>query len=238
MASATLSMGMVQIPFGVAKASTTDAPDLKSVCECGSPLGYMADDDGNKVACQDDDCTNAYSWWNQAPGKAFELGDDLIELSADEVDAAAEAVPVDTGNVEKVCEVGDVLLHYGVEGNYYLLPEAEFADQYGALVAALNAHGQAILTYLRFRSKTRRYAVVSRGGVLLALQLADKKAIPDLDYGTDESMEEQAATMLDSMTDDDPALDDVEGHGLKELVREKAGAGEGERAETAIAPEV
>lgn len=221
MASATLALGMVQIPFGIAKASTNDNPDLKSLCECGSTLGYMADEDGNKIQCSDDGCDHAYPWWNSAPGKGFELGDDLVPLTSDEIEAARENTPVETGQVEKVAPVKRVLLRYAVEGNYYLLPEDEFEDQYGALVAALNDQDLALLTYLQFRTKTRRYAIVSEGGVLLALQLADKKALPSLEYGTDQAMEQQAASMLEGMVEDDPELEDVEGHGLRELVRGK-----------------
>lgn len=62
MASATLSMGMVKIPFGIAKASVDEAPDMKTLCECGSRLGPLSDDDGNKVACKSDDCDRRYSW--------------------------------------------------------------------------------------------------------------------------------------------------------------------------------
>lgn len=221
MASAALSLGMVKIPFGIAKASTEDVPELKTLCDCGGRLGPMSDDDGNKVACKE--CDTGYPWYNSAPAKGFELGDEMVELSADEVEAAKDAEPVDTGNVEKAVAVKSVLLHYAVEGNYYLLPEDEFEDQYGVLVAVLNEQDRALLTYLRFRSKTRRYAIVSEGGVLIALQLADKKPLTDLDYGTDEAMEQQAATMLEGMVDDDPTLEDVEGAGIKALVKEKVG---------------
>lgn len=219
MASATLSLGMVKIPFGIAKASSEDAPDLKTLCDCGGPLGPMSDDDGNKVACKE--CGAGFSWYNSAPGKGFELGDELVELSADEVSDARDDAPVETGNVEKAIAVKKMLLHYNVEGNYYLLPEDEFRDQYGVLVGVLNQEDLALLTYIQMRSKTRRYAIVSEGGVLMALQLQDKKALPDLEYGTDEGMEQQAASMLSGMIEEDPALEDVEGQGLKQLVREK-----------------
>lgn len=222
MASAALALGMVKIPFGIAKASTVDSPDLNSLCDCGGQLGPMSDDEGNKVQCKD--CGDGYSWYNSAPKKGFELGDEMIPLDGDEVAEAREESPVETGQVEKAVPVKKVLLHYAVEGNYYLLPEEEFEEQYGVLVGVLNEEELALLTYLQFRSKTRRYAIVSEGGVLMALQLQDKKAIPDLEYGTDESMEQQAATMLESMVADDPALEDVEGQGLKEMVREKVGA--------------
>lgn len=217
MASATIAFGMAKIPVGIASASSKDSLSLKSVCdECGGVCSYMEDDDGNKVQCGG--CGKGFSWWNQVPLKGYELGDDIIPLDADDVSAAREEPPVETGNVEKVVEVGQVHLHYNVEGNYYLLPEEDFEDQYGALVGSLNAEGLAILTYLQLRSKTQRYAIISRGGVLLALQLQDKKALPELEYGTDENLERQATSMLQSMTDDDPALEDVEGQGIKELV--------------------
>lgn len=219
MASTSLTLGMVQIPFGIAKAASEDAPDLKTLCECGGSLGPMSDDEGNKVACKE--CDEGYSWYNSAPGKGFEVGDEMIQLDGDEVAEARSEAPVETGNVEKAVPVKRVLLHYAIEGNYYLLPEEEFADQYGVLVGVLNDQDLALLTYIQLRSKTRRYAIVSEGGVLMALQLQDKKAIPDLEYGTDEAMEQQAAGMLDSHVSDDPALPDVEGEGIKDLVREK-----------------
>lgn len=234
MASANLTLGMVQIPLGIAKAASEDAPDLKTLCECGGSLGPMSDDDGNKVACKE--CNEGYSWYNSAPAKGFELGDEMIRLDADEVSGARKDAPVGLGNVEKATPVKRVLLHYAVEGNYYLLPEDEFRDQYGVLVGVLNEQDLALLTYLQLRSKTRRFAVVSEGGVLMALQLQDKKAIPDLDYGTDEVMEEQAAGMLEGMVEDDPTLPDVEGQGIKEMVREKVGKSEPE--EDTIAAEV
>lgn len=208
-------MGMVKIPFGIAKASTSDVPQLKTLCSCGGRLGMMEDDDGNKVACKE--CEEAYSYWNAAPAKGYKLGDEYVIIDPDDL---SDEPPVETGNVEKVVGVKRVLLHYAVEGNYYLLPEEDHADQYGVLVAVLNEQDWALLTYLQMRSKTRRYAVISEGGVLLALQLADKKALPDLDYGTDEAMEGQAATMLEGLVEDDPALADVEGHAIKEAVRE------------------
>lgn len=219
MASATIGLGMTQIPVGIAKASTDDAPDLKTLCECGGKLGPMSDDDGNKVQCKD--CGDGYSWYNSAPGKGFELGDELIQLDADAVSEAREEPPVETGNVEKVVPVKRVLLHFAVEGNYYLLPEDDFKDQYGVLVHVLNDQDWALLTYIQMRSKTRRYAVISEGGVLLALQLADKKPLTDLDYGHNEQMEQQGATMLEGMVTDDPALEDVEGRALKQLVRDQ-----------------
>lgn len=218
MASASLALGMVQVPFGIAKASSTDPPELKSLCECGGTLGYMEDDEGNKVMCKE--CDDGYSWWNSAPAKGFEVGDEIVPLDGDEVEEARESAPVETGQVEKAVPVKQVLLHYAVEGNYYLLPEDEFEDQYGVLVGVLNQEDLALLTYFQTHSKTQRYAVVSGGGVLMALQLADKKAIPSLEYGTDEAMEQQAAQMLESFIEDDPALEDVEGQGLKDLVAE------------------
>lgn len=236
MASATLSLGMVKIPFGIAKASTEDTPDLKTICDCGGQIGPMSDDEGNKVACKE--CGDGYSWYNSAPGKGYELGDEMIPLTADEVEQAKEYEPVETGNVEKAVAVKRVLLHYAVEGNYYLLPEDDFGDQYGVLAHVLNDQDLSLLTYLRFRSKTRRYAIVSEGGVLIALQLADKKPLTDLDYGTDEAMEEQAGQMLESMIADDPALDDVEGEGLKQLITEKVGATDDDADEPEIELEV
>lgn len=224
MATAAIQFGMAQIPFGIAKASAVDAPDLKSLCDCGSPLGYMADEDGNKIQCKDAACDHAYSWWNAAPAKGFELGDEIVPLDSDEVDAARERTPVDTGAVEKAAPVDAVLLEYAVEGNYYLLPEDGFEDQYGALVGALNETDRALLTYLELRSKTQRFAIVSEGGVLIALLLRDKKAVPSLEYGVDDAMEQQATTMIESVADDDPALPEVEGQGLKDLVAEKVGA--------------
>lgn len=219
MASASLALGMVKIPFGIAKASSTDSPDLTNLCNCGGSLGYMEDSEGNKVMCKD--CGVGYSWWNSAPAKGFELGDEIVELDSDEIEQAREAAPVETGQVEKAVSVKRVLLHYAVEGNYYLLPEDEFEEQYGVLVGVLNQEDLALLTYIQMRSKTKRYAVVSEGGILMALELADKKAIPSLEYGTDEAMEGQAATMLESLVEDDPALEDVEGQGLKDLVAAK-----------------
>jgi len=221
LASATLALGMVKIPFGIAKAASEDTPDLKTLCECDGSLSYMADDDGNKVQCTE--CDEAYSWWNSAPQKGFELGDEIIPLDADEVSEARDEPPVETGTVEKVVPVKRVLLNYAVEGNYYLLPEDDFADQYGVLVGVLNDQEWSILTYIQIRSKTRRYAIVSEGGVLMMLELQDKKAIPSLEYGMDDAMEQQAAGMLEGMVEDDPELEGVEAQGLKELVREKAG---------------
>lgn len=218
-ASATLGMGMVKIPFGIAKASSTDVPDLNSLCDCGGSLGYLEDDDGNRIECGE--CGDRYSWWNSAPQKGYLFNDEMIPLDADEVDAARSDPPVNLGNVEKAVPVKKVLLHYNVEGNYYLTPEDDHRDQYGVLVGVLNEQEWAILTYLQLRSKTRRYAIISEGGVLMALQLQNKKALPDLEYGTDEMMEQQAAEMLEGLVEDDPELEDVEGQGLKEMVREK-----------------
>lgn len=218
-ASASIALGMVKIPFGIAKAASTDVPDVKSLCECGGTCSYLSNDEGHKVECTD--CGETYSWWNSVPKQGFELGDEMIELDGDEVEKARSESPVETGQVEKVTPVKSVLLRYAIEGNYYLLPEDEFREQYGVLVGVLNDESWALLTYLQFRNRTRRYAIVSEGGVLMALQLQDKKSIPDLEYGTDEDKEKQAKTMLEGMVEDDPSLEDVEGQGLKDLVREK-----------------
>lgn len=238
-ASAAIQFGMAQIPFGIAKASDADAPDLKSLCECGERLTYARNDDGHFVVCKSDECDQSYSHWNAAPGKGYEVGDETIPLTADEVEQARENVPVEIGQVEKAAEVGDVLLHYAVEGNYYLLPEDEFEGQYGALVAALNELEVALLTYLELRSKTQRFAIVSRGGVLLALLLRDKKPLPDLEYGADDALEANAKNMIENVTESDPTLPEVEGHGIKELIREKVNAeGDDEPDAKKVAQEV
>lgn len=215
MGSATLTFGMVSIPVKIAKASSQSTPSLTSICECGGKLGYCDD----PVQCKD--CGERYSWWNQVPGKAFELGDDLIPLTTEEVEQAKNAEIIDTGKIEKVVPVKRVFLEYNIEGNYYLMPDEDFGDQYGALVAALNERDLSMLTYLRLRTKTQRYAIASVGGVLLALQLADKKPLPDLEYGHDAALEAQAGQLLDSMTTDDAALADVEGDPLKAVIRER-----------------
>lgn len=227
---------MVKIPFGIAKASSTDVPDLTSLCECGGSVGYLEDSEGNRIECQD--CGEHYNWWNSVPSKGFMFNDEIIPLDADEVDQARADPPVNIGNVEKVVPVKRMLLHYNVEGNYYLTPEDEHRDQYGVLVGVLNEQDWAILTYLQLRSKTKRYAIVSEGGVLMAFQLQDKKALPDLEYGTDEMMEEQAADMLEGLVQDEPALEDVEGKGLKEMVRQKVNEQAPEPEDADIATQV
>lgn len=230
--SVKLGIGFSPVPFGFAKASSDGGIDTKSLCDCGGRCGYLSDEDGNKVECQD--CGERYSWWNSVPQKGFKLADDYIPFDPD-VDAEP---PVETGQVEKVVPVKRVLLHYAIEGNYYLLPEDGFAEQYGALRATLDKQAWAILTYLQPHTKTRRYAIMSEGGVLMALELADKKAIPSLDYDTSEAMEQQAEQMLESMVEDDPALEDVEADGIKQIVKERAQEAESDTEPDAIAKEV
>lgn len=225
-ASTTLSMGMVQIPFGVSKASAVENTSLKSLCDCGGKCGLLSNDEGHKVQCRD--CGETYNYWNSVPAKGYPLGDQMIEIDPDEI---PDESPVPLGQVEKVVPVKRVLRHYAVVGNYYLLPEDDYQDQYGALVYSLDSEAWAILTYLQIGTKTRRYAIMSEGGALLALQLADKKPLHGIEYGTDESLEQQATMMLQGMVEDDPELEDVENQHLKEIVRQKVSAMEADAAD-------
>lgn len=227
--SETLSIGMVGIPVKIAKASDDGGVDLSTLCSCGGEVTSVDD----PVVCKD--CGERYSWWTSVPDKGFEVGDEIVHLDGDDVKAAREEPPVDTGTIEKAAPLGRVMLHYNTVGNYYLLPEEGFEEQYGALVGALNELDVALLTYVQLRTKTQRYAIISEGGVLLALQLADKKAIPDLEYEVDETTEAQAEQMIEGMVEDDPALDRVEGEPLRELIREQL---EQDGFQEAEAPEI
>lgn len=239
--SATLGLGMVQIPVKLVKASTSDAPNTTNVCgECGAgDLGYIEDDDGNRVECKE--CGQRHSWWNGFDGTGFELGDDLITLDADAVkEARSEPAVDDTGNIKAAPDVEDVLAFYAVQGNYYLVPQEDFEDQYGVLVRVLQDEHKALLTHLHLNRNTRRYAIISRGGVLLALELADKQPLDErIEWEVDEAMEAQAKTMFEGLNDD-PELPDVEGEPLKALIREHLEAdGEDEEAvEEAVAEAV
>lgn len=222
MASTSVQFGMVNIPVQVKKASSgSGSPSPENMCECGSTdLGYASDEDGNKVQCKD--CNEGYSWWNSIPKKGFEYDGETVEVSPDEVEEAKEKTPVETGKVEKVVDVTKVLAEYNVEGNYFLTPDDEFTDQYGVLVHVLDDKQCAMLTYLEFRSKTKRYAIISEDGVLMALELADKRPLgEELDFEVDEGMKAQADGMLEGLRSDDPELEDVQGEGLKELYEEK-----------------
>lgn len=235
-ATVQVGIGFSPVPFGWAKASAKDGIDTKSLCECGSRCGYVTNEDGHFVACKDDECDRTYPNWFAVPQKGFKVGDEYIPVDTDELSEPS----VETGQVEKVCDVGNVLLQYAVTGNYYLLPEDEYEGQYGALVGVLNDENLALLTYLQPNSKVRRYAIISRAGVLMALQLADKKAIPSLDYERDEALEGQAKSLLAGQVTDDPTLEDVEDQPIKAAIREQvepqAFAPEDERDGEADAP--
>lgn len=219
MASASIGFGMVNIPVKIAKATSDGSPGTDNMCECGSTdLSYAENDDGDKVACKD--CDRSYSWWNQIPKTGYETENgDVIELDPDEVKEAKEEAPVETGQVEKVTEVKSMLLQYNVTGNFYLKPEEGHEDQYGTLVRVLDEQDISMLTYFQMRKKTKRYAIISEGGVLMALELQDKRPIGvDIEYEVDEGMESQAKMMLENMQTDDPELEDVEGQSLMELI--------------------
>lgn len=228
----TLDFGMVKLPIKLGKADVDEGVDLSSRCACGAgvePARIATDDDGELVVDADGGavicearCGEVYSWWNSVPGKAYEAGDDEITLDPDELAEARDEVPVETGRVEKVSPVKEVLLQYAVTGNYYVVPEDEdFGDQYAVIEAALDAQNRAILTYLGI-GKVRRYAIIAEGGTLLALQLADKKPLDEpTDFEVPDGMMGQAKNLLDSSFDPDPALDDVQDQGVKELIRSK-----------------
>lgn len=238
--SATLSFGLVSLPVKLGKADTDDGVDLSSRCECGAGVEPKRNEDGDAVICKSDDCDRSYSWWNSVPARVYEAGDDEIPLAEDELDAARDEVPVDTGHIEKVCPVKEVLLHYAVTGNYYVVPsEDDFGEQYAVIERVLDAEDLAMLTYLSI-GKTRRYAIIAEGGVLLALQLADKKPLDErVNFDADDAMVDQARSLLESERSDDPALDDVADHGLKQLIRDKIAtdADEGDEPEAAPEPE-
>lgn len=242
MASVSIGFGMVNIPLNVAKATSDGSPGTDNVCNCGSTdLSYAGNEDGDKVECKD--CGESYSWWNQIPNKGYETEDgEVIELDSEEVDKVKEEAPVDTGQVEKVTGVKRVLLQYNVTGNYYLKPDEGHEDQYGALVRVLDEMDNSLLTYLQLRNSTKRYAIISEGGVLMALELQDKRPIgEDIEYEVDEGMEQQAKMMLENMQSDDPELEDVEGQKLLELIQEKkeeTGVTEDVASEEEIAAEV
>lgn len=217
-ASATLTFGMVSIPVKLAKASSKDRPSTKTICQCGSSVGY----DGLK--CKNDDCGETYSWWSDGDlTKGFDTGEETIQLDADEVEEAKKSCPVETGDIQKVVEVKSMLLEYNVNKSYYLIPDDDFGDQYGTLVEALEDEDLCMLTYLQLRKATRRYAIASEDGVLMAFELQDKKEFTEdeIEYEVDESMLSQAKGMLSQMKDDDADLEDVEGDGLEELIDEK-----------------
>ena len=215
--SAKLTFGMVTIPVKLAKASSKDTPSTKSICGCGSSIGYSG------LQCKNDDCGETFSWWNDSDiKKGFDTGDEIIELDSDEVEEAKKECPVDTGTIQKTVDVKKMLLEYNVSNSYYLIPEDDFEDQYGTLMESLADEQLCMLTYFQLRKATRRYAIVSEGGVLLALQLEDKKEFTEeVDYDVDETMKSQAKAMLGQMKDDDPSLEDVEGQGLQNLIDEK-----------------
>lgn len=215
--SAKLTFGMVSIPVKLAKASSKDTPSTTSICSCGSKIGY----DGLK--CKDDDCGETYSWWtDDGISKGFNIGDEIIKLDPDEVEEAKNECPVEAGTIQKVVSVKSMLHQYNVNKSYYLIPDDDFEDQYGTLMETLNDEDLCMLTYFQLRKATRRYAIVSENGVLMAFELADKKTFTeDVEYEVDDAMKGQAKTMLDQMKDDDPELEDVEGHGLQELIGDK-----------------
>lgn len=220
--SATLGLGMVQIPVKLIKASTDDAPELERVCdECGSTdLGFVGDEDGNKYGCND--CGEARGWWSSFDRGAFELGDEIIHLDSEKVEELGSEPAVENpGNIEAAPGVEETLVEYAVVGNYYLVPQEDFNDQYGVLVRVLQDEHKCLLTYLHIRGSTRRYAIISRGGVLVALQLADKRPLGEqIEWDVDKTMEAQAKSMFDGLTDD-PELPDMEGQPLKDLMQEQ-----------------
>lgn len=221
--STTLSFGMVSIPVKLSKASSRSGVSTESLCECGSDdQSYAGDEDGNKVVCNE--CDGRYSWWNQLPGKGIKTADGgIIEVDKEEVEEAKNEVPVETGQIEKVVGVKEILLQYNISGNYYLIPDSDdFKEQYNVLVQVLNDEQEAMLTYIQNRSNVKRYAIISKGGVLMALELKDKKTLDeDVETDVDDVMVEQGKQLLDSLRADDPELEDVNDHGLKQLVREK-----------------
>lgn len=233
---ATLSFGVVSLPIKLGKADQDDGVDLSSRCECGESVKPMRNEDGDAVVCTE--CDRSYSWWNSVPAKAYEVGDDEILLEEDELDAATADDPVDHGDIEKVVPVDEVVRHYAVVGSYYVVPESEdFGEQYAALQQALDRSGEALLTYLPI-GKTRRYAVVARQGVLLALKLADMRPLDeDVNFVAGDGMVDQISGLLDPARADDPALEDVADIGLKELIREKIPAPDADAVADEPAPD-
>lgn len=217
-ASASLNFGMVSIPVKIAKASSgSGAPSPDNLCECGGSLGYTSD----PVECKC--CSNRYSWWNSSDiKKGFDIDGETVFLNKEEVKEAKNKTPVKTGNIEKVTDVKKVLLEFNIEGNYFLTPKGDFEEQYGALVQVLEDKDLAMLTYFEMRSKCKRYAIISEDGVLMALELKDKKPLgEDLDYDVDEAMASQAEMMIETMYDEDASLENVQGQGMQELYDEK-----------------
>jgi len=203
----TITIGLVQVPVSLYKASQETDLNLKSldecgtpprqviVCEnptCGTPLPDPADVDralkaGEVVRAgpQGAYAAKRFASWFSVPKRGYEWAKgQFVELTKEEIDAAKSEVKYETFEVAKSTDFKAVAMNYVLSDPVYLLPPEDAnkpaKESYSLIAAALDQGGSALLAYLTVRDRTYRYAIVAdqKANVLMAYQLQERRELP------------------------------------------------------------
>lgn len=221
--SVNIKFGMVNIEVNMSKATEKDRIKTQSLCgSCGSEVRYLSDDEGNRIECKE--CNERYKWWNsKGIEKGYKIGDDYIELTKEEIKEAKERAKEDkdVGEVVKASPIKEVIDHYNLGDQYYLVPNEDMGEFYGAIVKALQDEDIAFLTYISIRSRAKRYAIISENNRLIAIELRDMREPPEIDFEIDETKVSQTKMLLDNLKEKNPHIPDIDQRAIKNLIENK-----------------
>ncbi|TET92002.1 MAG: hypothetical protein E3J35_00650 [Methanomassiliicoccales archaeon] len=218
-----VSIGFVQVPMQMFKASQTDGLDLKTACECGEQPKM-------RIVCPNAECGKEYSSWFGVPNRAYEYakGERIILTQEEMEKARSEAKSYDTIQILKVVDFKKLAIHYCFDDTYYLLPSEDCNEitkkAYGVLVKALDCEGWALLSKATLRNKTHRIAIISDSdmNILIGYRIEDRREIPfEIPHTDITDMEyDQLQTVLKSALTDDAKIE-AEPDPLLKLIEDK-----------------
>ncbi len=176
MKETSISIGFVQLPVSLFKATADASLDLKSLCECGKAPKQT-------IVCPS--CARTYTSWATVPNRGYQLPTGQYAIvSLEEVKNAKGAEKHDSFEVQKTVPFTHLATRYVLSDPMFLLPPEgtnNIAKKgYNVVADALDEGNMALLAYLTLRDKTYRYAIVAdrTENVLLAYQLNERRPLP------------------------------------------------------------
>lgn len=216
----TISIGFVQLPVSLFKATADATLDLRSLCECGQAPKQA-------IACES--CGKTYTSWATVPNRGYKLPTGQYAIvSLEEVKNAKAGVKYDSFEVQKTVPFTHLATRYVLSDPLFLLPPEGTNNVakkgYNVVTDALDAGNMALLAYLTLRDRTYRYAIVAdrAENALLAYELKDRRPLPyEPDHvAVTEAEKKSLQGTLQGLWSEDPEIPAPK-DGLVELIEER-----------------